>query len=298
LGKKNVNKKKAIILISLLLVSTVLSGCIGEEKTESTNKIYLNKPPEAIITTNGTINSPPDYINLTMIDAVAYEGDIITFDASNSYDPDGEIVSYTWIWEDNTNSEGVKTERKFEIANIFELQEGLPLVFSIILQVKDNNQSEDLLDYWIGVIPRKHVFYFDLNELKLEKPGQGEDSLKITLGKFRPVKELNYDLEESIYIQKCTWNATIYLEKSLFTIINRLSILLYDGEGNQITREDQYLGFINLWREKTIQIKGSFNDKEEFKSVKLVFYGLSLLGKTHILYGGETASQICFDFTT
>jgi hypothetical protein len=291
-----VNKKIAVILIPLLLISTVLSGCIGEEKTESTNNLFLNKPPKAVITTNGTISSPPDYINLTMIDAVAYDGDIITFDASGSYDPDGEIVSYNWIWEDNTNSEGVKTERTFEIDNIFELQDGLPLVFSIILQVEDNNQSEDLLDYWIGIIPKKHVFYFDLNELKLEKPGQGEDSLKLTLGTFRSARELNYELEESIYIQKCKWNATIYLEKSLFTIINRLSIILYDGQGNQITSEDQYLGFINLWREKTIQIKGSFDDKEEFKSVKLVFYGISLLGKTSILYGDETASQICFDF--
>ena len=292
------NKKIAIMLMSLILVSTVLSGCIGEEKTESTDNLQLNKPPKAIIKTNGTINSPPEYINLTMIDAVAYEGDIITFDASDSYDPDGEIVSYSWIWEDNTNSEGVKTERKFEIDDIFELQEGLPLVFSIILQVEDDNQSEDLLDYWIGIIPKKHVFYFDLNRLTLEKPGQGEESLKVTLGTFRPAKELNYDLEESIYIQKCTWNATIYLEKTLFTIINRVSIILYDAEGDQITREDHYLGFMNLWREKTIQIKGSFDDKEEFKSVKLVLYGISLMGKTSILYGGETPSQICFDFTT
>lgn len=292
------NKKIAVFLIPLLLLSTVLSGCIGEEKTDSTNNFpSSNKPPEAVITTNGTINSPPGYINLTMIDAVAYEGDIITFDASKSYDPDGKIISYTWIWEDNTKSEGVKTERKFEIENIFELQEGLPLVFSIILQVEDNNQSEDMLDYWIGIIPKEYVFYFDLNELKLEKPGQGQDSLKVTLGTFQPVKELNYDLEEPIYIQKCTWNATIYLEKPLFTIMNRLSIILYDNKGDQITREDEHLGFINLWREKTIQIKGSFNDKEEFKSIKLVFYGLSLLGKTNILYGGEKASQICFDFT-
>ena len=109
---------------------------------------------------------------------------------------------------------------------------------------------------------------------------------------------MNFDLEEPIYIQKCTWNATIYLEKPLFTMINKLAITLYDNEGDQIMRKDEDLGFINLWREKTIQIKGSFNDKEEFKSVKLVFYGLSLQQKTSILYGGERASQICFDFTT
>jgi len=291
-----VNKKIIVILIILLLLSTVLSGCTNEEKTDLADNISLNKPPEAIITTIGTINSPPDYVNLTMIDAVAYAGDIVTFDASDSYDPDGEIVSYMWIWEDNTNSEGIKVERKFEIDNVFGLQ-GLPLVFSIVLQVEDNNQSKDLLDYRVGIIPKKHVFYFDSNELKLEKPGQGRDSLKITLGKFRSAEELNYNLKESIYIQKCAWDVTIYLEKLLFTIVNKLSVTFYDNGGNQIVRKDENLGFITLWREKAIQVKGSFNAKEEFRSVKLVFYGLSLREKTSILYGGEKASQICFDFT-
>ena len=290
------NKKIIVILIILLLLSTVLSGCTNEEKTDLADNISLNKPPEAIITTIGTINSPPDYVNLTMIDAVAYAGDIVTFDASDSYDPDGEIVSYMWIWEDNTNSEGIKVERKFEIDNVFGLQ-GLPLVFSIVLQVEDNNQSKDLLDYRVGIIPKKHVFYFDSNELKLEKPGQGRDSLKITLGKFRSAEELNYNLKESIYIQKCAWDVTIYLEKLLFTIVNKLSVTFYDNGGNQIVRKDENLGFITLWREKAIQVKGSFNAKEEFRSVKLVFYGLSLREKTSILYGGEKASQICFDFT-
>jgi len=293
----NVNKKIAVVLIPLLLVPAVLSGCINEEKTEPINNVSLNKSPKAVISTSGTINPPPEYINLTMIDAAAYAGDIITFDASDSYDSNGEIVSYLWIWEDNTNSEGVKVTHQFEIDNIFDLQ-GLPLVFSIILQVEDNNQSKDLLDYRIGIIPKKHIFYFGSNELKLEKPEQGKDLLKVTLGKLRPTQELNYNLKESIYIQKCTWNTTIYLEKPLFAMVNKLSITLYDNEGNQITRKDEDLGFITLWREKTIQIKGSFDKKEEFKSIKLVAYGFSLREKTSILYGGEKASQICFDFTT
>lgn len=288
------NKKILAIPVVLLLIISVFSGCINEEK-EPIDNIKSNEPPEAFISTNGTINLLPDYVNLTMMNAVAYAGDIVTFDAAKSYDPDGDVLFYRWIWEDGTDSEGVKATRKFEIDDIFYLQ-GLPLIFSIILEVKDDIHSS-LLEYRIGIIPKEHIFYFDSDGLKLEKPEISKDKITATIGKLRPVQELNYEPEKSIYIQKCAWAATIYLEKSPFAIVNKLSIIFYDNEGNEITRKEEKIGFITLWMEKTIQIFGSLDKKEEFKSIKLVVYGFSLRDNIKVLYGGEEASQICFDFS-
>ena len=118
------------------------------------------------------------------------------------------------------------------------------------------------------------------------------------LFKFRSPQELIYELENPITVQKCAWNATVYLEKPLFILANKLSIIFYNNEENEITNKDKRLGPSSFWKEKTFQIKGTFDREEELKSVKIVVYGFSLRKKISILYGGEEASHICFDFAT
>lgn len=290
-----VNKKITIVILLMLTASAVLSGCTNKEETEQIDPIPKNESPVAIISTSGTITSAPDYIDLTMIDAVAYAGDVVTFDASGSYDSDGEIVSYGWIWEDNSDSQGVTATRQFDIDNIFDLQ-GLPLIFSIILNIEDDDQSSTLIEYRLGIIPKKHTFYLGSSRLTLEQPGAGKDKIKVSFGKLRPIQELKYELEESLFLQPCNWNATVYLEKSFLSIANTISITLYDEEGNELTRKEENLGFISLWKEKTVKMTGSFNTANSFKSATLIVYGFSLRENTYILHGGETASYISFDF--
>jgi len=263
-----VNKKITIVILLMLTASAVLSGCTSEEKTEQIAPILKNESPVAIISTSGTIASAPDYVDLTMIDAVAYAGDVVTFDASGSYDSDGEIVSYGWIWEDNSDSQGITATRQFYIDNVFDLQ-GLPLIFSIILNIEDNDQST-------------------IN---------GKDGVIASFGKLRTIQELKYQLEEPLFLQPCSWNATIYLEKSFLSAANKITIMLYDDEGNEIAQKDEDLGFISLWKEKTIKTTGSLNTTNSFKSATLIVYGFSLRESIHILYGGEKASYIGFDFT-
>lgn len=48
---------------------------------------------------------------------------------------------------------------------------------------------------------------------------------------------------------------------------------------------------------KNSRLKGAFDKEEEFKTVKIAVYGFSIGKKISILYGGEKASHICFDFT-
>lgn len=293
--------KKITITIPLLVVfiasAVLLPGCINKEGMEQIGPIPKNEAPVAIISTSGTVDSAPDYVDLTVIDAVAYAGDLITFDASDSHDSDGKIVSYKWIWEDNSDSSGVTATRQFYIDNIFDLQ-GLPLIFSIILNIEDDDQYSTLIEYRLGVIPKKHTFYLDSNGLNLEKLSAGQNKIKPSFGKLRPIEELNYELEESIFLQPCNWNVIVYFEKPLFSIVNKISIVLYDEEGNKLTQKEGSLGLTSLWKEKTIEMTGSFNTANSFKSVKMIVYGISLRDKTYILHGGETASHISFDFAT
>ena len=132
-----------------------------------------------------------------------------------------------------------------------------------------------------------------------ENPLLGQDNIKCSgLLKIGSSPPITYTLDKSISVQKCNWNATIYLKKSLCLLANKIKISLYNNEGNEITQKEERLGLSNLWKEKTIDIKGVFDKEEEFKSIKITVYGLSIRNKLYILYGGEKASQICFNFKT
>ena len=141
------------------------------------------------------------------------------------------------------------------------------------------------------------MFYFDSTALKTEKPDTNNDKIKATMGRFRPVEELEYTLEKSIAIQKCTWNATIYLKKPFFTFVNRVSLILYNSSGEKIAEQESSLKMFDFLREKTVSFSGMINNQEDFKSIKISISGFSLRKKIDVLYGGETASFICFDFT-
>lgn len=288
-------KKIALILIIFLLLP-ILSGCISENENKPITIDQRNKPPIPTISLYGIINQPPAYIDSTLIDAIAYAGDKVTFDATNSYDTDGDIISYRWIWGDDTTSEEAVVTREFYIDDLFSLR-GLPLVFSITLEVEDNNYQPGFLQYTLGVIPKNYTFYFDYQKLTFGRPEGGKEMVKASLGILNQVQEVNYFLDEPIIIQRCLWSATIFLEKPWFTLLQKIIIILYDNSGQEIIKNEEDLGLNLLWTKKILQTNGSFQIKEEFKSIKLIVHGFSLWKNIGILYGGDNASQIYFDFT-
>ena len=275
----NVNKKKiAVILITLLLIP-ILAGCLGGNKQEDDNTSILNNvAPVPVITA-------PEK---------AYFGDPIIFDASKSYDPDGTVESYAWIFDDNETAGEVTATHTYELQNDFRTE--YPIFYSVVLSVVDNNGSCEYTAHEIMLYPKEYTFYFDSGKLATEKPASNKDTIKASFGKFKfnPIKELNYELSDFAEILPCTWNATIYLEKPRFTVVNRVLLTLYNETGEKIADSDSSFGF--FWKEKTIKIQGSIDTPGEFKSIKLVVYGFSLRNKISILYGDEKASQICFNF--
>ncbi len=275
------NIKIISILILLILFSTLFSGCLGEDKSFEEN----SNSPENLFPV-GSISAPEK----------AYFGEAIEFDASKSYDSDGVILSYSWDFGDNETGEGAIIKHIYKFENNFAID--YPLIYSIFLFIKDDDGAITATNYQVKVYPQKYILYLDNQKLIPEKPSLSLDKIRGTgLVKFRTPQTLTYNLEISITVQKCKWNTTLYLEKSLLSIINKITIIFYDDKGNEIVKNDEKLVF-SLWKEKTIEIIGSFDKKEDLKSIKIVIHGFSIGEKISVFYGGEKASHIHFDFTT
>lgn len=58
--------------------------------------------------------------------------EVITFDGSNSSDPDGDQLTYTWFFGDGTQGSGMKTTHKYSTAGLF----------TIILEVSDGEFND------------------------------------------------------------------------------------------------------------------------------------------------------------
>jgi len=265
----------------IILFLTLFSGCTEEKSfSDDNSNIQNNLPPV------GSISALEE----------AYFGETIVFDASKSFDPDGIIVSYNWDFGDNETAEGVTVNHIYRFENNFAID--YPLIYSVFLFVKDDSESITATSFLVKVFPSEYIFYLDGQKLITGKPSSSFDKIKGRgLLKLRTPQTLSYNLENSITVQKCKWNATIYLEKSLLAIVNKLSIIFYDKGSNIIVECEEKLG-LSLWKEKTVEIFGIFENVVEFKSIKIAVYGFSIGEKISILYGGEKASNLLFDFTS
>jgi hypothetical protein len=259
-----------------------ISGCLEDDNSNQQKRdIPVNSAPVPII----------------LAPLFAYFGESIDFDASTSYDSDGKILSYDWDFGDGETANGINVDHTYYFENDFQTQ--YPLVFSIILAVTDNDGSWEPVIHQISLYPKTYSFHLNSGLLLTEKPSLNKDSIKASFGKLKvnKVQELKYDLSKSIKIYPCNWSITINIEKPRFAFVNRVSIALYNDTGEKIAEEESSFKLIDFWDRKTIKLRGKIDKSEEFKSIKLIVYGFCLGEKIHIVYGGEKASQIVFDFT-
>ena len=294
------NKKNlGYIIIPLIIAMLVLSGCTSNDTNPINNdkNIVENKPPIIRVTTNADIDNPPDYVDMSSLDTVVYAGETITFDASGSSDSDGDELSCKWIWYDNSVTEGMQATKTFEIDDIFSLN-GLPLIFSVTLVVDDGTYQE-LYAYYIGVIPKDQVLYFDSNSLKLTKPSSKQNTIRMSLDKLRKTEEIEYKLQNPLTLQKCSWKTTIYLEKPMLPYVQKVTLTLLNETGKEISKTEKTFKILEtFWKEKKIEFTGHITSGEEFKSVKIKINGFGLRSKVNVLLGGEKSSNIFFDFTS
>jgi len=264
-----------------MIIPISLSGCLEKSKslgfhTSSSNNYF---PVAVILAPNQ-----------------AYFGDSIEFDATKSYDSDGKIVFYTWIFGDGYNGEGKKVTHSYKFEDDLNIE--YPLIYTITLLIMDNDGAGIAKSHEIKVYPRAFVFYLNSGKLELEKPSSDEDRIMASFGflNLNPLPELTYELQNPINISPCLWNVTIYLKKPWITRLSKVTLKLYDSKNNEISKAEMNLGIFRLWNKKTVKLEGEIDKITEFLSLKLSVHGFSLGPRISILYGDNKASCICFNF--
>ena len=276
--------KKIVSLLSIfILMVTVLSGCLGGPKhnNEEYKNIIKNERPVAVI-------DAPEH---------AYIGDEITFDASKSYDPDGTIVSYYWAFGDDSTAQGEVVKHVYNTKDMMTAQE-YPLFVPVTLTVEDDKGAFDWLTFSISLMPKSYVFYLLEGSLSMDKPSEGSTAIKANLGLIRPKIEIIYRLDNPIVIPTCTWNVTIYMEKTRFSMLSGLSVIALgenDTEIASLNSVGSLLGNIGK-TSVTYTLSGTFSENILY-GIKIVVKGFSVRSSIKIISGGEKASNIYFDLT-
>lgn len=268
-------------LVIMIFVLSLSSGCLDKTKNPNDNyKILQNDSPI------GIINAPEkDYFN-----------NIIKFDASESYDLNGKIVSYSWDFGDGQTEEGMSVNHIYDFENNFTIE--YPIIYPVCLFLKDDNGAMTIKTHQIKIYPNNYIFYLDSRKLTVEKPISGKDNIRGS-GQFTidSPKSILYSFDNPINIPECDWNLTIYLEKALLIIAKKIKINLFDSKDKEIIEIEKKISNNFLWTGKSLNIEGNFYEKKELKSLKITIYGFSIRDKIFIIYGGDKASQIQFNFS-
>jgi PKD repeat protein len=87
-----------------------------------------------------TLQDTPPYASFSSSTTSTLVGNTVSFNATNSYDPDGTLVSYSWKFGDGGTSIGVTTSHVFNTAGSF----------NVTLTVTDNSGSTGT--YWTVIV--------------------------------------------------------------------------------------------------------------------------------------------------
>ncbi len=120
-GGQSRRVKIAGLIVFVLALLTALGGC-----TWIQNWLNPNHAPVAVITASATSGEAP------------FE---VSFDASQSYDPDGDQITYKWDFGDGSTGEGEVVQHGFGSAGSYTVQ----------LQVTDNKGKSDTASKLISV---------------------------------------------------------------------------------------------------------------------------------------------------
>jgi hypothetical protein len=285
------------IIILACLITSIFTGCIINESSSTTTTIpSKNQNPIPKITIPEALDTAPTYFDNNSIDAFVYSDQPITCDASESYDPDGMITSYTWILdENNLQKEGTQIQHTYQYDNTLQQ---FPNIIQIILTIEDNNGSIAFQSYNLGILPKQYIFYLSPNTLQSQQPSPNSESIKATFNLIRPSPQITYKLGEPITLPPCAWNATLHLKKPILSLFSKISITLYNTSHSALTQQTTAFRLIDFGREKTITVSGALQQTHEFYSMELTIIGFCFGSRFQIFYGGDTPSIINFDFTS
>ena len=253
-----------------------------------------------IITKNDDVNSAKvyssDHLDGSDFQVVkqAYFGQELEFDATDFTGSENGIKGYYWDFGDGNFAEGIKVNHAYDFENQYNLE--YPLVYSVTVMAFDGFESVSTTKL-LELYPSTYSFFLNKNELVDSISSENREDVGTTSIFDAEVETLEYVLEESVTIPESEWILTLNLEKPLLLKIKKISISLLDENSNEISKVEKNMGLLSYGRSKTFELKGSIDDKFDFNSIKISFYGFSIGEKIEVLYGGEKASQITFNFS-
>ena len=273
-----------IILVSITCI-LCLSGCLSsDEEGDSLTPDHIadSLPPRGII----------------VAPVQGYFGEELVFDASTSFDPDGSIISYTWIFGDDTTANGTTVTHTFR-SNANTPMDEFPITYEIVLEVVDNAHVVNYTVHYLYLYPSSHTLYLDNTGLTYECPQAGSETLRASLGllSLNPLTSLTYELTTPLHLQPGTWTATFSLEKPLLNPLKGFSLTLLNTTGGVIAEQEQQFSMFSFWKEKTITMTGTLSRSDEFSSLSVTIQGFSIRKSISLRYGGTEASQITFNYS-
>lgn len=154
---------KSIIILLNITLFTIVTSCSNESENELPIALFSLSPQEPI------------------------SGDTVTFDATTSYDPNGEIINYLWQINSEDISEGITMTKYFPLEGEYEITltvtdnnggkgkavETIHVLSSMQLNETYNLNisapsglafSPDLLSFWtVSDKPGGHIYHMALN---------------------------------------------------------------------------------------------------------------------------------------
>lgn len=194
------------------------------------------------------------FAKFTVSKSLIETGDSITFNASDSYDYDGEIVSYEWDFGDGETDTGMLVTHKYLIDS----------VFSVKLTITDNDSKSSIAESYIFVVAtgeklskleivtnspetsKKVEAIFQVNEqyTNVYNPDEITVDAEITLPDNSKITLPCFYFEKSSY-NKSDWVVDSVLQcwmlrfSSHLSGIHKIALKLNDKDGENVTDEHE-----------------------------------------------------------
>ncbi len=265
------------VILLILFISVIFSGCIKDDETLSSVKQIKD---ESFI----EINAPKK----------AFFNEDINFNIEKNEDIDYDILSYTWNFQDGKKLNGQSVSYNYDFSKDMEIE--YPLVYTITLCTLCSDKSIRTTEHRIKLYPKEFVLFLDENSLEKNIPESRKDKISNEILETNQENEKIYSLENAIYLDKCKWEGKLFIKKPLLCKIKDVKIILFNQDNIKIS-EGQLNKDVSLFDVNScLVIRGEISEKVLFKKAKIVIESSSFLFDLKIQYGGVNPSQLVFNF--
>lgn len=267
-----------VCIVVILFLSIILSGCISRNST--VDEYYAQN-------SDGSLNA------VIVAPVKSYFGEEIEFDASQSYDINGKIMSYIWYFMDGKAIEGKTVEHTFEFDNDYTTK--FPLIYTVSLFVTDDKGNIQPDIHHIMLYPKDYRFYFSAQDMNSIKPMSHSEKIgSKSLFDVDFTKKVSYNLPEPILIPASNWDLNLEIEKPFFSLITKISVSFFDENDTKIFGEEHKLILSPFCTNKNIFLTGLLEKYIDLNYITIELTGINL-DAINLIYGSDEASGITFN---